>query len=205
MKLELEEVKYTKDICRFDEPACCICFEDFELDNKVLKLKCLHVFHSNCIEEWIRARIQGPKCPCCNAQIKKEVGHEEEVEGNDESNSMNGLVGDESNVRVRISVREVNYGNRNSRNEGREENKSNRRSNNVVNGMNREIRNNVVIREYEEEKWNEEVMIENREGGNSRRNERITDRNILDSSSNPMLRVNSHAQRRQIGLSQYHH
>lgn len=44
---------------------CCICFEEFKLnnrDNRITSLKCGHLFHRNCIELWIKNSHSCPNC-----------------------------------------------------------------------------------------------------------------------------------------------
>ena len=43
--------------------SCSICLDDFEDGLMVLELPCKHIFHSNCVEEWLST--QSTKCPIC--------------------------------------------------------------------------------------------------------------------------------------------
>jgi len=45
---------------------CTICLEEFKEENLVIKLKCLHLFHQNCAQEWFEKNILKPNCPICN-------------------------------------------------------------------------------------------------------------------------------------------
>ncbi|OMJ95033.1 hypothetical protein SteCoe_1736 [Stentor coeruleus] len=47
--------------------TCSICLEDFNTSHKVRKLKCNHVFHTKCIDEWA---LSHPTCPICKDVIK---------------------------------------------------------------------------------------------------------------------------------------
>ena len=65
-ELKLIPVKaYTST--RFDDQKqCIICQDDFELGDKVKELSCSHIYHRNCIDEWL---VKEKKCPCCNKEI----------------------------------------------------------------------------------------------------------------------------------------
>ncbi|KMT09977.1 hypothetical protein BVRB_5g121930 [Beta vulgaris subsp. vulgaris] len=45
---------------------CSICLERFELGEEVIKLPCLHVFHSNCIVRWLERILI---CPFCRFKL----------------------------------------------------------------------------------------------------------------------------------------
>lgn len=56
----------THDYCAisFGQDACAICLETFAGDaaSKVRQLPCDHVFHQECIDEWL---LRCNRCPCC--------------------------------------------------------------------------------------------------------------------------------------------
>ena len=41
---------------------CVICFENFKLNEKIIKLNCFHIFHKECIENWLN---KNNICPVC--------------------------------------------------------------------------------------------------------------------------------------------
>ncbi len=47
-----------------DEPKkeCCICFLDFEVSDEVCRLPCGHIFHEECVSEWLRKKCTCPEC-----------------------------------------------------------------------------------------------------------------------------------------------
>eukprot|EP01080_Neovahlkampfia_damariscottae_P012000 gene12000-5400_t len=49
-----------------DQDTCVICYEEFKIGESVRKLPCLHLFHSNCIDEWLQ---QSRNCPLCKKDI----------------------------------------------------------------------------------------------------------------------------------------
>lgn len=58
-------------IINFDEnfdknlnQTCTICLDDFELGNELYRTKCNHVFHSNCLKNFVNS-IRNPVCPNC--------------------------------------------------------------------------------------------------------------------------------------------
>ena len=55
-----------------DNKACIICFKNFELNDMVTCLPCIHIFHQLCIENWIKI---AEKCPICKYEWKKNIIH----------------------------------------------------------------------------------------------------------------------------------
>ena len=54
---------------------CSICLESLESDeeannNEIIKLKCGHSYHQQCIQDWRRGSMEGRrKCPLCRASF----------------------------------------------------------------------------------------------------------------------------------------
>jgi len=46
---------------------CSICLEDFCDGEEMMRLCCMHTFHSCCARDWLRRMA---KCPCCNFELK---------------------------------------------------------------------------------------------------------------------------------------
>ena len=55
---------------------CTICFETFEAQSEVIKLRCGHVFHFVCIKTWSESKIKEPTCPNCNMVIFNNISSE---------------------------------------------------------------------------------------------------------------------------------
>lgn len=51
------------------EPRCCICLEEFQIDQEVVELPCKHIFDKNCVENWLK---QHNTCPQCRYQLPTE-------------------------------------------------------------------------------------------------------------------------------------
>ena len=49
-----------------DKKNCIICMEDFKVDDEVIFLPCLHIFHKDCILEWLNRHDD---CPICKNKI----------------------------------------------------------------------------------------------------------------------------------------
>ena len=47
--------------------TCAICTSDFEIEEEILILHCKHMYHTNCINEWI---LHKPNCPYCRCIVK---------------------------------------------------------------------------------------------------------------------------------------
>ncbi|KYQ89579.1 RING zinc finger-containing protein [Tieghemostelium lacteum] len=62
---ELPTVRYTEQYAQF--PSCMICLFNFEPNEHVTKLPCSHIFHINCISNWLANA--STKCPIDNVPI----------------------------------------------------------------------------------------------------------------------------------------
>ena len=49
---------------------CIICFENFKENEMILKLNCFHIFHKNCIENWLK---KNNNCPICKNKNVNEI------------------------------------------------------------------------------------------------------------------------------------
>ena len=67
------EFNATEDI----EYDCSICLEPLKKEELLIKLQCDHVFHKECIEEWINTRH---KCPNCNRSTLRNNNNAQEEE-----------------------------------------------------------------------------------------------------------------------------
>ena len=55
---------------KYDE--CPICYEKFKVDNLIRLLpNCKHIFHRNCIDQWLEIRGM---CPFCKESVRKKKG-----------------------------------------------------------------------------------------------------------------------------------
>jgi len=48
-----------------EPPICLICHEPYTINTKIIKLKCHHIFHKNCIAPWFKKKIKNKSCPYC--------------------------------------------------------------------------------------------------------------------------------------------
>ena len=57
-----------KDINKLTEEKkkCCICLENFKINEETMILPCIHIFHSNCIKKWMKRQ---DICPICKNKI----------------------------------------------------------------------------------------------------------------------------------------
>ena len=71
---ESTKLQYDTKEHKYSQKTCAICLTDFEIECHIRSLKCSHIFHSNCIEAWIKAKInEVPKCPVCNSELIAEI------------------------------------------------------------------------------------------------------------------------------------
>ena len=76
VKIRLSDEQFDKlDIINYDDlnnkesQECLICLENFNKDNNIVKLKCNHLFHTDCIKSWLCK--ESNKCPVCRIEIDK--------------------------------------------------------------------------------------------------------------------------------------
>ncbi len=100
---------------------CTICLEGFTQRDKVIRLKCQHLFHERCIKKWFKTEKVEKKCPNCNQspEVNKklmltvntiESGTERRSERRFESNEAN------NNVEIRRRGRSQGVNGRNANN-----------------------------------------------------------------------------------------
>ena len=58
-------IRYTKGNNN-ESKQCIICMEEFEEKEKVKLLPCAHIFHNNCIKQWL---LKEKTCPFCKSEI----------------------------------------------------------------------------------------------------------------------------------------
>ena len=62
-------IKYVdlEDKSNYDT-ECTICLDEFENESNISLTECRHIFHTDCIKEWVRYKKE---CPVCRNEIKK--------------------------------------------------------------------------------------------------------------------------------------
>ena len=66
----LSPQKYTNDFEKKYGNSCTICLENFKVQNSnVCITPCNHIFHKDCLYDWLHDNIDKSKCPNCNQQF----------------------------------------------------------------------------------------------------------------------------------------
>lgn len=60
-----------------DDGKCPICFNDFEIGERTVKLNCDHIFHEDCILVWYNQNKLNPTCPLCRKNMNVSDEYEE--------------------------------------------------------------------------------------------------------------------------------
>ena len=69
--LNLTTQKYsTVKIKKKRGELCCICIEHFSCNQEVYWLSCTHIFHNECLDEWVRYKNE---CPTCRSQLELKI------------------------------------------------------------------------------------------------------------------------------------
>ena len=64
IKLDVKSQLATSD---HKDNTCAICKSDFEVDENITLLSCDHIFHTDCIAEWVKYKSE---CPVCRSKIE---------------------------------------------------------------------------------------------------------------------------------------
>ena len=74
LKNSLKPKKFQKQYGEKDGNTCTICIEDFkENKSRVSITQCKHVFHYQCLSNWLVKNVMNPKCPNCNYNLIQDV------------------------------------------------------------------------------------------------------------------------------------
>jgi len=52
------------------DDCCSICLDEFDDEKKIIKLKCNHQFHEECINDWLKKKSS---CPYCRTYLKDTI------------------------------------------------------------------------------------------------------------------------------------
>lgn len=64
-ELDIQPVKYG-DLSQKNNTECSICLIEYENEDHVIETKCDHVFHMDCLTEWLTRKME---CPLCRSEI----------------------------------------------------------------------------------------------------------------------------------------
>jgi hypothetical protein len=64
----IKDLKYTSNIA---EKQCAICTENFQENEHIKCTPCNHLFHMNCIYEWLTKKCTHPCCPVCRHDCRE--------------------------------------------------------------------------------------------------------------------------------------
>ena len=165
-KKKLKKIKYLKKLNVNETTACSICLEEF-IENKSLVCitPCLHIFHYDCIYNWLFSENSNCQCPYCNYDLlsnkeptkrhkKQEINNATEKNDKNEnkSNKKEKIPTKEDNNKIyntseRIIKKHKKNKDKNNNNDIKNINKN---DNNINNNINNKIDNN-----FENKKENE--------------------------------------------------
>ena len=79
---------FYKDVNNQNGGICTICLNKFDEKSEVSITSCKHIFHYQCIYNWLFKNIKNPKCPNCKHEILKDVD-EKDVDNSNEKKETN--------------------------------------------------------------------------------------------------------------------
>ena len=53
-----------------DERECPICMVEYEVDDEIRFLPCMHVYHTKCVDDWLQRNLS---CPVCGASLGNQL------------------------------------------------------------------------------------------------------------------------------------
>mmetsp|Transcript_21033 Transcript_21033/g.38935 ORF Transcript_21033/g.38935 Transcript_21033/m.38935 type:complete len:253 (+) Transcript_21033:54-812(+) len=56
-------IDYDSMMFEFEDKVCVICLDEIHKGCKIKKLPCKHVFHDNCVADWLIHNSRNPRCP----------------------------------------------------------------------------------------------------------------------------------------------
>jgi len=65
-QIDKKMISYEELLKDNNDNNCTICLEEFNNDEEIIKLKCNHLFHSKCIDDWIK---KNQSCPLCRLNL----------------------------------------------------------------------------------------------------------------------------------------
>ena len=65
-QIDKKTISYEELLNNDEDNDCTICLEEFNNDEEIIKLKCNHLFHSKCIDDWIK---KNQSCPLCRLNL----------------------------------------------------------------------------------------------------------------------------------------
>jgi hypothetical protein len=70
-----------------DEKSCSICLDEFVPESQLYTIPCKHLFHTDCLKDWVAENYKCPVCRCEIAKYKVDLEDEEDEEENEEEPS----------------------------------------------------------------------------------------------------------------------
>lgn len=111
---------FNKEIIVNDCENCSICLDSFEPEKSLVSItQCNHVFHYECIKEWIEKNVLNPLCPNCKYALLENLEKTEVI-----------------NLKQR---------NNNKKNDDANNDKTNNDNNNIMKNENNNDNNNIAI------------------------------------------------------------
>lgn len=65
-QIDKKTISYEELLNDNNDDDCTICLEEFNNDEEIVKLKCNHLFHLKCIDDWIE---KNQSCPLCRLNL----------------------------------------------------------------------------------------------------------------------------------------
>mmetsp|Transcript_72314 Transcript_72314/g.200595 ORF Transcript_72314/g.200595 Transcript_72314/m.200595 type:complete len:277 (-) Transcript_72314:123-953(-) len=53
---------------------CRVCLNDYEQDEDIVRLPCMHYAHTQCMEQWL---VRNPRCPVCRNNVREALQNDE--------------------------------------------------------------------------------------------------------------------------------
>lgn len=67
----MKAIPFSSSVGKYNS-SCSICLDEFKENHIVCVTECNHVFHVNCLKNWLKTNLMNPKCPNCVCSLLKE-------------------------------------------------------------------------------------------------------------------------------------
>ena len=105
---DLKAKIFTKDIVVNDCEKCSICLEAFESDKSQVSITpCKHIFHFDCLKNWLETEVLNPQCPNCKFSILSNIDINSLNLNNNNGNANNNRNGNSDNYSENVAIHNV--------------------------------------------------------------------------------------------------
>lgn len=163
-KDKLKKKKYLKKLNINETTACSICLEEFiENESLVCITPCSHIFHYDCLHNWLFTENSNCSCPYCNYNLLSKEPPKKRNISKDKINNLEKLDIEKDNPKknnnFNSSEREIKKANK--RNNEKNKNKNDHNKIDNIENNNKNMENKITNNEVKDEDEDNNISFEN--------------------------------------------